>query len=260
MIGDVMFNSNFSDVTEGELQGWHTEIPRPFRAPSFAMVDYQGVRALQVAGAGEPDCVGAIRRSVKITLGRSYAFSVRFGFDDNIDPHQNLLFQCFHKNTKAGIFTFRRENDSWATGHAEIFFPGVGEDEVELRIVFRFSAQGRAWISNLDLVESAPIEPKWVKVACTAGKPSIDSCRAALDFAGSHSVDVMLLPEYMQGEANHESFDGISGSLMADASRRHQMYVAGGIVRENVATNNLYNTALLYDRQGMLMGYYMTFG
>ena len=120
MTGDVIFDADFTDAAGGSIpEGWRTEVPPPFLAPSFTISSYRGVPALQIEGMGDSDCLGTLCTSARIILGRTYAFSVCFGFDGNLNPHQNLLFQCFHRSTKAGIFEFQREGESSASRRAE---------------------------------------------------------------------------------------------------------------------------------------------
>ena len=95
-----------------------------------------------------------------------------------------------------------------------------------------------------------------MKVACTNGLTDIRSAEAVLDEAGNAKVDLVLLPEYMRGALLPETLDGPACRLMSAKAKQFGMYVAGGIVRKVETPDRLYNTALLYDRKGKLVGMY----
>lgn len=80
--------------------------------------------------------------------------------------------------------------------------------------------------------------------------------RGALDVAGRGKADLVLLPEYMNGEIVTEPLDGPSAALMSSKAREYGMYVAGTIAREDKAAGRLYNTALLFGRDGKPVGSY----
>lgn len=106
------------------------------------------------------------------------------------------------------------------------------------------------------MTETEPTPPRWVKVACTNGGTDLRSAEAVLEAAGRAKVDLVLLPEYMQGKFIPEPIDGASCRLMAAMAKKHRMYVAGGIVRTVPKEDRIFNTTVLFDRRGKLLGMY----
>ena len=250
---NVIPNGDFSRGELGSLPtGWTQHSARPGLAPRFALVQRDGSRALQVDGAGNPDCVGYVSTKALLAPDKTYRFRVVFRVSDGLNPHDHLLFQCFVPGARDGIFDLHRRADGWIGGDAKI----RGGDEAEVRILFRLSADGKAWIRDVSLVETEPVEPRWVKVACTQGKTDANSAEAVIEAAAKENVDLVLLPEYMAGGRIEETVPGPSSKLMSEAARRHDMYVAGGIVRKVPEQDRVYNTALLFDRRGRLAGTY----
>ena len=229
---------------------------RPSLAPSFTLVKEGGRNLLLATGGGNLDCVGYVTTTARITLGRTYLFQVRFRCSEDLNPQENLLFKVIAPAGHNGIFTFRRCGQGWVRGEEKIFWPGHGQTSAEIRIYFRLNAQGRAWIGNIALTETDPVLPRWVKVACTSGVPSLAADEAVLDEAGRAGVDLVLLSEYMQGGRIEEPLEGPSYQLMSAKARRYRMYVAGGIVRKDEKADRVYNTALMLDREGKLLGMY----
>lgn len=247
------------DFQAGELgalpDGWQASAARPVLLPVFRLEEKDGEKRLLATGSHD-ECVGYLHRTVPVTLGKTYLYRVVFRMSEDLNPHRNLLFRCVRPNFKDGIFKFRKLEDGWVEGQEKIHYPGEGTDEAEVQIFFRYSAAGKAWIKEVSLTETEPVQPRWVRLACTQGRTELDTCRQVLEIAGQAGVDLVLLPEYMRGGFLPEPVPGPSSQLMSEMARQYRMYVAGGIVRQVSEPDRLYNTCLLFDREGGLVGMY----
>lgn len=252
------------DFQHGELgavpEGWTVVAARPSLSPRFTLAHQEERTVLLATGNGNPDCVGYLATKVPIALGKTYVLRAVFRMSPGIDPSQNALFQCYGPGASSGLHEFRRLPDGWVEAKARITYTGEGPGEAEARVLFRLSAAGQLWVRELSLTESEPEAPRWVRVACTSGKTDLTSCEAILDAAGQAGADLVLLPEYMQGDRIEEPLEGPSYQLMSAKARQYGMYVAGGIVRAVPASEQhadlVYNTAVLLDRRGDLLGQY----
>jgi len=254
--GNLIPNGDFAAGQINALPGgWEFVTARPSLAPAFKLVEDQGERFLSATGNGDPDCVGYIKTRMEIELGKTYLFSVKFRYSEGLNPQENLLFQCFQGRARNGIFNFRKLNGNWASGEEKIFYPGEGTDTVEVRILYRLNPDAEVWIKEICLTETDPVPPNWVTVACTQGKTDLHSCEQVLDAAGRQGVDLVLLPEYMQAEVE-EPLYGSSFELMSRKAKQYKMYVAGGIIRKDALNDRVYNTALLFGRDGEFIGMY----
>jgi len=250
-------NGDFQNGAIGDLpDGWRSAAARPALMPVFRLEQTDGRKLLMATGGGNGECTGYLFRSAPVQLGKTHLYHVVFRMSDDLNPHRNLLFRCIRPGVKNGVFRFRKLGDGWVVGEEKIHFPGDGQGEAEIQAFFRFSAHGKVWIREVSLSETSPIEPRWVKVACTQGKTDLESCAKIMKIAGETGVDIVLLTEYMRGGFIPEPVPGPSSELMSTMARKHQMYVAGGILRKVDAPDRVFNTALLYDRQGKLVGLY----
>lgn len=255
--GNLVPNGDFQRGKVGGLpDGWQIKSALPGLTPVFRLVDEQGQRQLLASGNGNADCVGYVTTQAPIARGRTYRFHTRFRISEGMNPQENLLFQAIGPGARDGIFKFKRLAGGRAEGDAEITYPGRGAATAEVRIYFRLSARGKAWIKDIALTETRPTPPRWVKVACTNGDPNLRSAEAVLEAAGRAKADLVLLPEYVQGGLIPEPFEGPSCRLMAALAKKHRMYVVCGIVRKAEPEGRLYNTAVIFDRQGKLLGTY----
>jgi predicted amidohydrolase len=247
------------DFAQGPLNvlppHWDMVVARPVLAPVFKMTEKQGERFLLAAGNGNPDCVGYVKTKAVIELGKTYQFSVKFQFSEDLNPQENLLFQCFHTGARNGIFNFKKWDNNWASGEEKIFYPGEGKDTAEVRILYRLNPDARVWIKEISLTETDPVKPNWVTVACTQGRADLIGWEKVLDKAGQQGVDLALLPEYMQGQVE-EPLEGPSFDLMSKKAKQYNMYVAGGIIRKDGRNDRIYNTAMLFGRKGEFIGMY----
>ncbi len=255
---NLISNSDFSIGKTGDLpEGWTLDAHRPSLSPSFKKVVQKGKPALEIKGVGRKDINGSIKSEVSVEGGKTYLFTVRFKVSDKINPHRNLLFQCYGPRNKDGIFEFEKKENGWIEGSARINFPGTGTQKAIVRIIFRHSEKGKANISNLSLVETTPIPARWVRVAVTAGKPSLTSVPGIIEKAAEEKADIVLLPEFMNGgKMIVETLSGPSCSTMSMLAKKHNMYIAGGIVRKSETSDHIYNTTVLYDRNGNVAGLY----
>lgn len=256
---NLINNGNFAEMAENaQPAGWTFGAPRAVLAPVMRIAHDETGRALLMTGGGNPDCVGWAATKVKIEMGKTYWFRVRFRKSDDLNPMQNLIFQL---DDGEAINEFRQLDDGRIEGEARVSFPGSGAASTEVKIIFRLCAEGRAWIENISLAETAPVPPRWVRVACTEGPGSLEeygleAFGKALDKIGEAGCDLALLPEYFSGEGTTETLQGASVQLMSAKARQYNMYVAGTVGIYDSATDRLCNSALLFDRTGKMIGRY----
>lgn len=257
-VDNLIRNSDFSQGKPGELpEGWIVEASRPSLTPTFKKIVQRGKSALEIKGIGRKDINGSIKSEVNVEGGKTYLFKVRFKISDNLNPHRNLLFQCYGPKNKDGIFEYVKKENSWVEGSAKIAFTGTGTQKAIIRIIFRHSDKGKVIISNLSLVETTPVPERWVRLAVTSGKPLLVNIPNIAAKAAQEKTDILLLPEYMNGgKLIVETLSGPSCSLMAMLAKKHNMYIAGGIVRKSETSDHIYNTTILYDRKGNIAGMY----
>ncbi len=255
-------NGDFTGKAPNGLPaGWIAGSPRPALAPAMRLVDDGAGQSLMITGAGNPDCVGWVSTQIRIERGKTYWFRVRFRKSDDLNPMHHLSFQVTSGGTTQVIGEFHRLDDIRVEGEGRISFPGQGQPPADVRIIFCLCAEGRAWIEHISLTETTPAPPRWVRVACTDGPGTLEeygleAFTRALDTMGEHKVDLALLPEYFSGEGTTETLSGASALLMSEKAGKYRMYVAGTIGRYDPKTDRLYNSALLFDRGGKMIGCY----
>jgi predicted amidohydrolase len=251
-------NPNFTEGPRGGLPAkWTTDAHRPSLLPSFRKSEWKGQAVLEISGTGRPDVNGHIKTELTVEGGKTYLYKVRFRISDDVNPQRNLLFQCYGPDNRDGIFEFVKKDEGWIEGSAPIYFPGSGPQKALIRIIYRHNPKGRVFVQEVSLTETSPVPERWVRVGVSAGIPVLDSLPAMFEKLAHEKLDLFLLPEYMnEGRIIAETIDGPSCRLLSEMARKYRMYVAGGIVRKSDSSDQLFNSTMLYDRNGKLVGFY----
>jgi predicted amidohydrolase len=254
---NLISNGDFRQGTAGSLpDNWSVVSGNPALKPSFKLVPGKdGKGQLMAEGNGRQECYGYIRHPVQVASGKTYCMRVRFRFSGFDDINRNLVHGVFTDNFNNGIFRYAQDGD-WITGEGN--FPGpIEAQNGEVRLYYRYSANGKVWWDRVSLEECQPIAPRPVKVAVSWGAGDLKQWAQCLDAAGAKGADVVLLPELFNGilePMQAETEDGPSRKLMAQKARQWNMYVSGStyVWRGDL----VFNTAPLFDRNGNLVGVY----
>jgi len=234
---------------------WEAVCPNPALAPHFGSGRTKDGRlCLTGQGNDRRECFGYLRHSVSLQGGKAYCLRVRLQCEGMQDLHHHLVHGVLGDGFNHAVFSYHREGDVIAG--EERFCGPDGDMEAEVRLYFRFSAQGQVRWEHVSLQECAPIPPRLVKVACSWGQGDLAHWERWLDRAGEKGVDVALLPEMFNGKpvAEAEPLDGPSGALLACKARQWGMYTSGSYYERR--GDLTLNTAPLFDRSGQLVGTY----
>jgi predicted amidohydrolase len=254
--GNLIDHADFTRAEPGQLpQGWELVAPNPALAPRFSLVqDAGGKTSLQAVGNGRLECFGYLRHKVRLEAGKTYRMRARLRFEGMEDLNHHVVHSVFSTAFNDGIFTYRKEGD-WVIG--EDRFPGPKKaEDAEIRLQFRFSQRGKVWWDRVSLQECGPIPPRLVKVAVGSGKHDMAHWSLWLDRAGEKKADIALLTEGFNGKrpSEAEPIDGPSARMMAEKAKQWKMYVSGTNYEKR--GDLVFNTAMLFDRQGKLVGTY----
>jgi predicted amidohydrolase len=251
-------NFDFSQGQIGQLPTfWEVRSPKESLAPHFELTKEDGANVLIVCGNGNENNVGCLYTPLLLAAGKTYRMKVQFHISDDVNPYENLLFSFYSKDFNNGIFHFK-SSEGYIEGENKFFIPGEGEISGEVQIYFRMSGNGKARIRNIALEECASLPPRNVKVACVQGTASLENWGGVLDYIGQESVDLVLLPEtFRSTDYNQaEPIDGPSAKLMSQKAKQYNMHVAGTFYHKDKSDAYLYNTGLVFGRNGELIGRY----
>lgn len=107
-------------------------------------------------------------------------------------------------------------------------------------------------ISNIHATEKIG-RPVRVVSLCFYGNP-ISEILKIVDTEGAKGTDIIVLPETWRGDQLLETIDGETITELSKLAKKHNTYIISPIERR-VGTHH-YNTAVLLDRQGKIVGMY----
>lgn len=266
---------------------WQTETPRTELKPRTKLqTGADGEEELLIVGNGDVHAIGCWHRSVSLVPGCWYRATVQ-AVPENIQrPNLSVFAQCAgHFLTPRQMLTAEQRKAPAEALSLECTFrhePNASEHE-RMELYLRASPTGqiswsRAWVAQIPrpqerIARIATIRFDEPSSPLTMAEQR-DRIAMKLDQAGSMGTDIAVLTEFtpVQGVPEHvygswtnaaEPIpDGPTCQVLANAARSHNMYVIAGIICQR--GQHVFNTAVLFDRSGELLGYYdkthLTFG
>ena len=250
------FRSDFTKGSTGDLpEGWTLNAYWPERAPHFLLRGEGEDRYLSLSGCGDPTAVAYIATKVILAPG-TYHYKALFSISDDVNPQRNLLFQCKTK-TLDGIFRFYRLGNGMVEGRETIVVTGDQPCEAEIRIFYRFHAAGEVKLKEISITPTEPVQPRWVRFACTKGKiKDFDQMRSVAEQASKDNTDLLLFSETVTQFDNDASQGEAILNLLSELAAHYRMFVAASVWIIDKTDNRKYNRGVLNDRNGELVGTY----
>lgn len=270
--------AGFAPGAGGLPAGWnvwsaHAEnAPRPY---VDAMVYRGRPGSLAISGASGLGGHGGWQRSVSgITPGTWYRFTAYYRAENVPCESWQVLARLDWRNS-AGVRTAQpdyvyraRREGAWTKVTAEYPAPPKAS-AVVLELLLSNAPLGTVWWDDITLDEIAAPAPRNVTVASVNLRPSstkaaAESVRqfvAAAEKLAPPKTDIILLPEGITVIGTGKSYAEVSETIpgpttaaLAELAKKRSAYVAAGIYEREGPV--LYNTAVLLDRKGELVGKY----
>ena len=257
---------------------WEFATPRGALSPVHARgaADDQ----LVIQGNGDPHAIGCWRTPVDLDDGRWYRASVALATTDIDQPELSTFAQI------GGHFLTPEPGNDHTLSCTFLHRAKEAADANEadsFELYLRATPTGTVTWSRPRVVPVLAPEARPARVATVRfGSPlrpltmaaQRERISAKLDQAGAQRPDIVAMTEFtpVQGVAEEEygSWVGAAESVpdgpvcqvLAAAARRHHMHVLAGVVERR--GKHVFNTAVLFDRSGHLVGQYekthLTFG
>ena len=251
---------------------WEAFVPREALRPEFKA---EGDR-LAISGAGNAHEFGYWRRAVPVTGGSDYQLQVRFHVTGDVDIPLNVLNMVVwtepdrerRPSPHDHISHFWR-SDGAVCGEGRFSAP-ASATLAEVQLGLRFAPRGTVEWDIVELTPCEPADPRTVRVTAVRWHgeegANLDDNREALaglvDQAAGQGSDLVLLPEYAvhsgSGQTGFEVSepvpDGPSCKVFAHKAKEHEVNICANVIERD--GDLIFNTAVLFDRQGNLVGRY----
>lgn len=280
---------------EGREDCWICQSPQKKNPPGFAVEQGQ----LIISATGKAHSVGKwFLKTSKIRAGETYLCTVEGQGKGILSYFQNMVAKIRWESgnsAKKGVhgvlqdsyeeflisISSGEDSGGWVTLEKEVTAPPQAEIlVVELYLISK--AGGRVCFRNPRCVPVQPKAPRWVTLATVNGIPPktfttdevISFHLNQIDRAELASIDLVCLPETLNTfEANYntvgyspeDSAETVPGPIteqFAGIARKYGTYIIFGLCEK--IKGELFNTAILLNRQGEVVGKYhkvsLTFG
>jgi predicted amidohydrolase len=211
---------------------------------------------------------GGWQGTADISPGKWYKAEIPVTFEDVTDPDLFLFAEVGQHFLKLQI---TGKNSGIFSG---TFYHQKAEDGSDVGLFYRFSRQGSVIWHEPKVFQIPNPDHRIIRVAVTRFDHEVQNLEmeeqrqridAILDEAGQCGPDAVLLPEaapfvgtpyhswdfYRNGESVP---DGPVCRILAEKAAKYRMYVIAGIMERR--DEYLYNTAVIFDRQGNFFGQY----
>lgn len=218
-----------------------------------------------------------LSKTFKIQEGQAYRFSVEFKTEGVKFPANSIIALVRDKDNKPPKFyqvlsKVKKLKNNWHKLYVdEILAKRI--NKVEFSLAFLASSKGKVSFKNIHIKPITIVPKKTVKVSCISGNPpvpstperSLDYYQKLLEKAGKSGADIVCTPEFLNTvslsgkkykiEQLAEKLDqGPFSKMFSKIARQYSMYIVASIVEKD--RGYLYDTAILYGRDGKLLGKY----
>jgi predicted amidohydrolase len=267
-------NAEFKTAADGQPAGWSTWAPRAALAADADTVEAAGGRALRLRSRGYHTFGKWTARVAAIEPRKTYRFEVLYrpeGIENEQVSVDAILSWC--RNAACTEFVQRdyvdrlsREGD-WRRLRREFRAPA---ESVALRIELglRLSEHGAVTWSRPSLAEVSAAPHRTARIVTTRVveypptlAASLELIGRLIDRAAAEKPDLVLLTETFTDNGSHlsvtESAQPIPGpttEVLSAKARQHHTWVSMSLLER--AGDDVFNTAVLVDREGRIAGKY----
>jgi predicted amidohydrolase len=256
--------------------GWSFTSARADIAPQAAVREDGAAYGLVITGTGDAIADGRWIKRVPIPAGEYVSVAARYRATNIEMTARNIVVGIAwldEQGKETGSIDHPAtiapaDADGWRRINATYKVPPKAKQaQIELRL--RWSPRGEVEFRDVQLAAGSRPAPRNVKVASVNHRPrslksaqeNLESFAKYIDEAGAAKADIICLPEAMTligRGANYlgsaEPIPGPSTEFLGKLAAKHKTYIVAGLLeRDGKAA---YNTSVLIDRDGKLVGRY----
>lgn len=268
----------FAEPLRIEPAAWKLWSQREATAPKVSIdpvTTRSGKGALVVSGNSNAAAHGGWENAIpNVMPNQWYRFTAYYRTQGVTHPNYQVLPRLDWRNAagkRAGqpdyVFKTQQEGD-WTKTWLEVNAP-ENASSVVLQLYLSNAPGGMVWWDDVSFEAIAPPKDRKIKVATINLRPAklasreanVEAFIAAADKAVPGKLDILLFPEGMTVVGTGipyvdiaEPVPGPTTKRLGELARQRNSYIAAGIYESEGQA--VYNTAVLLDRQGRLIGKY----
>lgn len=229
---------------------------------------------LLVEAPHDPYAVGGIVQEItNVRPGQAYALEAASRLRDIPSPFQSLLIRLsWTKGARllhpAGMLVKGPFVEGDVARFSDVLVAPDGADGARLSLEVKWPGQGSVLWQSVSMQPTAPPAPRKVRIGTVFLRPrnstpakNLDLWCQQIDAAGDLNLDIVCLGEAMTMVGTGrtvrdvaEPMPGPATDKLGKAARRNNIWVVAGLTERQ--DDIVYNTAVLFDRQGRIAGKY----
>ncbi len=264
---------------QGGVETWKFERQRSALDPVYFLdkeILYEGEETLALQGGGKFYSDGRWTKTYRTEPGKYYGFRCYFKTVNVDEPNRSVLTRIKwldRSNKTIGLIEYPQilrdtSLNGWRIVDQTYLVP-AGAISAKIELHYRWDADGQVNFGGVHFDRTDKPTPRPVKVATIGYKPMHSkSSRSNLElFAGyikkvaELKADIVCLPEgatLVGTTLNYitasEPIPGPSTNFLGAVAKNNDIYIVAGLLEK--AGEVVYNTSVLIDRQGKLVGKY----
>lgn len=268
---ELVSNPNFqSSTTAGSPAGWSVWFP----AWAKAACSIKSVAEGLLVEGNDPYAVGGLTQDIKnIKPGQAYTIEAICQFRDVPTPYQSALIRLYWMRGdkflhRAGMLVRGPAIEGNAGRFEDIFVAPDNADAARISIEVKWLQGGSLLFESISIKPTAKPGPRKVKVGTVFLRPRNSTPEKnmllwcdQIDAAGKLGLDILCLGETIKAVGTSasiteraETIPGPATKQLGRAARKNNVWVVASLnEREG---DVVYNTAVLIDRKGKLVGKY----
>ena len=265
-----------ADLPPGQ---WKFECQRSEIAPQYRVDEnllYGNQPTLLLGGGGKYYANGHWYKTVEVTPGEFRDFRAHFQYSGVEEPGRCILSRIIwlDKNDKqVGEAEYPKwQKDKTENGwdlFEQVYKIPEKAMNARLELHYRWDADGTVHYAGISFDKSGPIEPRLVRLGTVFLKPykssgpeeNREKFGKLVAEAAAKKADIVCLPEALTLPGTglnyvsaSEPVPGPSTEFFGELARKYHMYIVAGILERSGP--DVFNTAVLIDREGRLAGKY----
>ena len=276
----ILFCGN-SNVLGNEIANdrWTFESQREEIAPKHWIdqnVRFREGPTLALSADGKEYANGNWTTFVNISPQISYQFKTHYVAENISEPNRSILAHIIWQDSdgkQVGRAEYPRTTreksaDGWNIIEQTYSSPEKAT-RAKIELVFRWDPDGTVYWGGTSFNKTDTLPQRPVKVASIHFKPSdskspmenLNKFASYLDKAGQQGADIVCLPEGITVVGLGKKYldvaepvPGPSTEFLGKIAKKHNMYIVAGIYEKEKEV--VFNTSVLLDRQGELLGKY----
>ncbi len=260
------------------VNNWTFEYQRDEIAP-VAGIDsttcYKTHPTLYIGGNGKAYANGQWTSTIPVTPNMFFQFTTKYLAINVEEPHRSVVARILWKNNKdeqIGTAEYPaivlNHSDNWKTLQ-QIYKTPKDAVRARIELVYRWDADGTVYFGDTSLVPVDQPSPRYVNLASVRRLPrgSVSLEKNLQDFANliakaaDQKADIVCLPEAVNMAGlgidyvtAAEPIPGPTTEYLAKVAKKNNLYIVAGLLERDKEV--VYNTAILLDRSGNLVGKY----